>query len=129
MRKEIRIITTKRGYGNIIRSLKTFNNQKIIDNIINEKTCQTYGGIVFLKWDNPQDFKLIQTIIICLMSHRNSYTICKIEDEAVCTYCKNIEHKNLPIPVIDCKFKDEETIEKLKALTNKRRKGGKTHGI
>lgn len=105
MRKEIRIITTKRGYGNIIRSLKTFNNQKIIDNIINEKTCQTYGGIVFLKWDNPQDFKLIQTIIICLMSHRNSYTICKIEDEAVCTYCKNIEHKNLPIPVIDCKLK------------------------
>ena len=49
MRKEIRIITTKRGYGNIIRSLKTFNNQKIIGNIINEKTCQTYGGIVFLK--------------------------------------------------------------------------------
>lgn len=37
MRKEIRIITTKRGYGNIIRSLKTFNNQKIIENIINEK--------------------------------------------------------------------------------------------
>lgn len=127
MKNQIRIVTTKRGYANIIRSLKSFCNQKIIDSVINENTCQVYGGLVFFKWDNSQHSKLIQTIMICLMSHRNSYKICKIEDSVVQTYCQEIEYKNLPIPVMDCKFKDEETIEKLKARTNRRKKGGQAN--
>ena len=97
--------------------------------MINEKTCQINGGKVFFKWDNSQHSKLIQTIIICLMSHRNSYKICKIEDSVVQTYCKEIEHKNLPVPVMECEFKDDETIEKLKALKSRRKKGGQVSGI
>lgn len=129
MENQVRIITTKRGYGNIIRSLKIFNNEKIINDLINEKTCQVYGEIVFLKWDNPKSHKMIQNIIMSLMSHRNSYKICEIDGEIVNTYCNEIEYKKLPVPVMDCKFNDEETIKKLYELQKNRRNGGKNNGI
>lgn len=37
MENQIRIITTKRGYENIIRGLGKFNNPKIVNSLINEK--------------------------------------------------------------------------------------------
>ena len=129
MENQIRIITTKRGYENIIRGLRKFNNPKIVNSLINEKTCQFHGRIVFLKWDNPKYYKVVKTIIMILMSHRNSYKICKMENGIVQTYCKEIEYKNLLVPVMRCKFDDEETIKKLNALANRRKKGGQANGI
>ena len=103
MENQIRIITTKRGYENIIRGLRKFNN--------------------------PKYYKVVKTIIMILMSHRNSYKICKMENGIVQTYCKEIEYKNLLVPVMRCKFDDEETIKKLNALANRRKKGGQANGI
>lgn len=126
MENQVRIITTKRGYDNIIRGLKLFKSKKIIEDLINEKTCKFYGGIAFLKWDNPQNNKIVKHILMTLINHSNSYRVCVIEGEMVNTYCNEIDCKNLPMPVIECKIDDEATIKKLENNTRKR---GKRNGI
>lgn len=129
METQIRIITTKRGYANIVKDLKIFKNEEIIKELINENTCQFYGKYVFLKWDNPTHHKMIETIIMFLMNRRNSFKICEIYEESINTYCRDIEGINLPMPVMKCKFKDEETVKKLCELQPKRRNGVKKNGI
>jgi hypothetical protein len=52
-----------------------------------------------------------------------------MENGIVQTYCKEIEYKNLLVPVMRCKFDDEETIKELNALANRRKKGGQANGI
>jgi len=85
MENQVRIVTTKRGYEHIIKSLKTsFNSEELLNEAI--------------------------------MGYRNAYRICVKEGNRVTMYSDESmpnEHIDLPIPVMDCKFKDEETIKKL----------------
>lgn len=118
MENQVRIVTTKRGYEHIIKGLKaTFNSEKILREIINENTCSFYGkNVIFMKWDNPQHYRMIETVIMILMGYRNAYRICVREGNRVTMYSDESmpnEHIDLPMPVMDCKFKDEETIKQL----------------
>lgn len=126
MEYQVRIITTKRGYTNIIRGLKVFKSKALIEELINEKTCQFYNGLVFLKWNNPEKKKVIKQILMTLISHSNSYKVCVVEDEMINTYCNEVDCKNLPMPSIEFKIDDEDTIKKLE---NRIRKRGKRNGI
>lgn len=134
MGNQVRIITTKRGYEHLKKGLKaSFKSEEILDEIINKDTCKFYGNnVIFMKWDNPQHYKIIETAIMILMGYRNAYRICIKEGNRVTMYSDESmpnEHIDLPMPVMNCKFNDEETIKKLQALQSKRKKGGKVNGV
>lgn len=124
MENQIRLITTKRGYEHLIKGLqKWIKDEKIIKEIINKNTCEFYGKVAFIKWDDPKHLKIIQTLITMLMGYRNSYRICIKEGNRIHTCsderCPN-EHIKLPMPVMKCEFNDEETIKLLTQNTKNR---------
>ena len=134
MEYKVRIITTKRGYDHLIKVLrKSFKSEKIIKDLINEDTCEFYGkNVVFIKWDNPPYHKIIQTVIMFLTGYRNAYRICVKEGKMVYMYTDEAmprQHIDIPMPVMNCEFDDEETIKRLNKFKNKRKKGGDTNGI
>ena len=52
MQQQVRIITTKKGYEEIMIFLRSHNNKKLTKNIVNDTTCKYINDIYFFKWDN-----------------------------------------------------------------------------
>ncbi len=134
MKNRIRIITTKRGYEHLMKELKNWlKNDEIINELINKDTCTFYGkNIVFIKWDNPKSYKIIQTAIIILRNYRNSYRICVKEGNKINMYSDEFipnEHIDLPMPVVKCRFDDNETIRQLSKIQVNMENGGDKDGI
>lgn len=129
MKNQVRIVTTKRGYNHLVKSLKTsFKSETLIEEIINNDTCKFFGkNVVFIKWDNPKCYKIIQTAIMFLMGYRNAYRICVKEGNRINMYSDESrpnEHINLPMPVISCRFNDEKTIKQLSEFQKNKKNGG-----
>ena len=64
--------------------------------------------------------------------YRNAYRICVKEDNMVYMYSDEAmprQHIDIPMPVMNCKFDDEETIKKLNKFKNNRKTGGDTNGV
>lgn len=134
MKNRIRIITTKRGYEHLMKELKNWlKNDEIINELINKDTCMFYGkNVVFIKWDNPKNYKIIKTAIIILRNFRNSYRICVKEGNKINTYSDEFipnEPIDLPMPVVKCRFDDNETIKQLSEFQVNMKNGGDKDGI
>lgn len=49
MQQQVRIITTKKGYEEIMSFLRSHNNKKLTKNIVNDTTCKYINDIYFFK--------------------------------------------------------------------------------
>ena len=83
MKIKIRMILSKRGYKILMKVLDYYQNEKLTSSIVNSNTCTFYGNIAFFKWDNPKEYKFIQSLITVVMAHRVTYRVCVIEDEHI----------------------------------------------
>ena len=134
MENQVRVITTKRGYEHLIKGLrKSFKSEELIEEIINKDTCEFYGkNVVFIKWDNPKCYKIIKTAIMLLMGYRNAYRICVKEGNKINMYSDETvpnEHIDLPMPVMNCEFNDEETVKQLSKIEENKKNGGDINGV
>ena len=132
MKIKIRMILSKRGYKILMKVLDYYQNEKLTSSIVNSNTCTFYGNIAFFKWDNPKEYKFIRSLITVVMAHRVTYRVCVIEDEHIqlSQYTEPKDRrKEIPMPQISCRVKDEETIKQLSKFQKNTKIGGVTDGI
>ena len=68
MQQQVRIITTKKGYEEIMSFLRSHNNKKLTKNIVNDTTCKYINDIYFFKWDNPKYFRLLKNLLTVIIN-------------------------------------------------------------
>jgi len=113
MQQQVRIITTKKGYEEIMSFLRSHNNKKLTKNIINDTTCKYYNDIYFLKWDNPKYFKLLKNLITVVINKNITQRVCIIDRNYIKLYDNTLledEYKDIPMPSMTCEFNDKETV-------------------
>ena len=128
MQQQIRIITTREGYEEIMRFLRSHNNKKLTKNIINGTTCKYINDIYFLKWDNPKYFRLLKNLITVIINKNITQRVCIIDRNYIKLYDNTLledEYKDIPMPSMICEFNDKETIKQLKQIDN----GGIYNGL
>lgn len=128
MQQQIRIITTKEGYEEIMSFLRSHNNKKLTKNIINDTTCKYINDIYFLKWDNPKYFRLLKNLITVIINKNITQRVCIIDRNYIKLYDNTLledEYKDIPMPSMICEFNDKETIKQLKQIDN----GGIYNGL
>ena len=75
MMQQVRIITTKNGYEEIMSFMHSHNNKKLTKNVINDTTCEYINGLYFLKWDNPKYIKLLKNLITVIINKEVTHRI------------------------------------------------------
>ncbi len=121
MQQQVRIITTKKGYEEIMSFLRSHNNKKLTKDIINDTTCKYINDIYFLKWDNPKYFRLLKNLLTVIINKNITHRICIIDRNYIKLYDNTLledEYKDIPMPSMTCKFNDKETIRQLKLIDN-----------
>jgi len=128
MQQQVRIITTKEGYDEIMIFIRAYNNKKLTKNIVNDVTCQYYNDIYFFRWDNPKYFKFLKYLIKILVNKNVTYRICIIDKGHIELYENTVledECKDIAMPMVICEFDDKETIKMLKQFNSR----GDNNGI
>lgn len=128
MQQQIRIITTKEGYEEIMNFLRSHNNKKLTKNIINDITCKYINDIYFFKWDNPKYFKLLKDLLTVIINKNITQRVCIIDRNYIKLYDNTLledEYKDIPMPSMICEFNDKETIRLLKQIDT----GGNYNGL
>ena len=131
-KQKIRMILSKRGYKIFMKALDHYQDERLKRNVVNSDTCSFFGNLSFFKWDNPREYKLIQSLITVVMAHRVTYRICIVEQDYI-QLSQNTEpkdrSKNIPMPSISCRVQDAETIKKLSKFQKNKEVGGNINGI
>ena len=128
MQQQVRIITTKKGYEEIMSFLRSHNNKKLTKNIVNDTTCKYINDIYFFKWDNPKYFRLLKNLLTVIINKNITQRICIIDRNYIKLYDNTLledEYKDIPMPSMTCEFNDKETIRLLKQIDN----GGNENGV
>lgn len=126
MMQQVRIITTKNGYEEIMSFMHSHNNKKLTKNVINDTTCEYINGLYFFKWDNPKYIKLLKNLITVIINKEITHRICFIDKNNIRLYDNTLiedEYKDIPMPSMTCEFKDKETKDMLKQIDD----GGTTN--
>lgn len=121
MQQQVRIITTKKGYEEIMSFLRSHNNKKLTKDIVNDTTCKYINDIFFLKWDNPKYFRLLKNLLTVIINKNITHRICIIDRNYIKLYDNTLledEYKDIPMPSMTCEFNDKETIRMLKLIDN-----------
>lgn len=121
MQQQVRIITTKKGYEEIMSFLRSHNNKKLTKDIVNDTTCKYINDIYFLKWDNPKYFRLLKNLLTVIINKNITHRICIIDRNYIKLYDNTLledEYKDIPMPSMTCEFNDKETIRQLKLIDN-----------
>ena len=121
MQQQVRIITTKKGYEEVMSFLRSHNNKKLTKDIINDTTCKYINDIYFLKWDNPKYFRLLKNLLTVIINKNITHRICIIDRNYIKLYDNTLledEYKDIPMPSMTCEFNDKETIRMLKLIDN-----------
>lgn len=121
MQQQVRIITTKKGYEEIMSFLRSHNNKKLTKDIVNDTTCKYINNIYFLKWDNPKYFRLLKNLLTVIINKNITHRICIIDRNYIKLYDNTLledEYKDIPMPSMTCEFNDKETIRMLKLIDN-----------
>lgn len=121
MQQQVRIITTKKGYEEIMSFLRSHNNKKLTKDIINDTTCKYINDIYFLKWDNPKYFRLLKNLLTVIINKNITHRVCIIDRNYIKLYDNTLledEYKDIPMPSMTCEFNDKETIRMLKLIDN-----------
>lgn len=121
MQQQVRIITTKKGYEEIMSFLRSHNNKKLTKDIINDTTCKYINDIYFCKWDNPKYFRLLKNILTVIINKNITHRVCIIDRNYIKLYDNTLledEYKDIPMPSMTCEFNDKETIRMLKLIDN-----------
>ena len=119
MMQQVRIITTKNGYEEIMSFIHSHNNKKLTKNVINDTTCEYINGLYFLKWDNPKYIKLLKNLITVIINKATTHRICFIDKNNIRLYDNTLiedEYKDSPMPSMTCEFNDKETKDMLKQI-------------
>ena len=120
MQQQVRIITTKKGYEEIMSFLQSHNNKKLTKDI-NDTTCKYINDIYFFKWDNPKYFRLLKNLLTVIINKNITHRICIIDRNYIKLYDNTLledEYKDIPMPSMICEFNDKETIRMLKLIDN-----------
>lgn len=121
MQQQVRIITTKKGYEEIMSFLRSHNNKKLTKDIINDTTCKYINDIYFCKWDNPKYFRLLKNLLTVIINKNITHRVCIIDRNYIKLYDNTLledEYKDIPMPSMTCEFNDKETIRRLKLIDN-----------
>ena len=99
MQQQVRIITTKKGYEEIMSFLRSHNNKKLTKNIVNDTTCKYINDIYFFKWDNPKYFRLLKNLLTVIINKNITQRICIIDRNYIKLYDNTLledEYKDIP---------------------------------